>query len=170
MMIEKGSGKPEPFFGNHILAQPNGTDPAQSRFPCTEQMRIPREETNMKKFALIAGTCVALAFAGANVALADDCSGHNHDTGTIVGGVGGAAIGGLASHSIVGAVAGGVIGGLAGNAIDRDQDCAHQAQEERHDEHQAYNNGYADGAADASAPPPPADRDDVTVYREPGDR
>jgi hypothetical protein len=123
----------------------------------------------MKKFALIAGAALALTFAGANGAFADDCSGHDHDTGTILGGVGGATIGGLASHSVVGAVIGGVVGGVAGNAIDRDQDCAHQqAREERHGEHQAYNDGYADGAAAASAPPPPSD--DVTVYREPGDR
>jgi hypothetical protein len=123
----------------------------------------------MKKFARIAGAALALTFAGASGAFADDCTGHDHDTGTILGGVGGAAIGGLASHSIVGAVVGGVVGGVAGNAIDRSQDCAHeQAREERHDDHQAYNDGYADGTAAASAPPPPSD--DVTVYREPGDR
>lgn len=77
----------------------------------------------MNRFALIATAAAALTFAGTGAALADDCSGHSHDTGTAVGAVGGAAIGGLASHSVVGAVAGAVVGGVAGNAIDRSQDC-----------------------------------------------
>jgi hypothetical protein len=125
----------------------------------------------MKKFALIAGLGLALTFTGASAALADDCSGHSHDTGTAVGAVGGAAIGGLASHSIVGAVVGGVVGGVAGNAIDRGQDCAHQADERDRDAHQAYNDGYSDRAAEeARSPSPDRDRDDVTIYREPGDR
>jgi outer membrane lipoprotein SlyB len=132
----------------------------------------------MKRFVITAGTCLALTFAGANVAMADDCTGHSHDTGTILGGVGGATIGGLASHSVAGAVVGGVVGGVAGNAIDRNQDCANQqAREERHeDQRDAYNQGYADRSAEETAPPPveaiPAPRadDDVTVYREPGDR
>ncbi len=122
----------------------------------------------MKRFALIATTAVALTIGGAGAAFADDCTGHDHDTGTIVGGVGGAAIGGLATHSVVGAVVGGVAGGLIGNSVDRSQDCAHQAAREDRDAHQAYNEGYEDRAAEESAPPPPSDRD-VTVYREPGD-
>jgi len=70
-------------------------------------------------FALIAGTAGAFA---------DACSGHSHDTGTILGAGGGALIGGLASHSVVGAVVGGVAGGFAGNAIARSSDCDHHAR------------------------------------------
>jgi hypothetical protein len=122
---------------------------------------------DMNRFALIATAAAALTFAGTGAALADDCTGHSHDTGTAVGAVAGAAIGGIASHSIVGAVAGAVVGGVAGNAIDRDQDCAKQAERENRDTHDAYNQGYEDRAAqeDTRPAPPP----DVTVYREPGD-
>ena len=130
----------------------------------------------MKKLLLITGTALALSLAGASAAMADDCTGRNHDTGTIVGGVGGAAIGGLASHNVGGAVVGGVVGALAGNAIDRSQDCAKQAdREERRDERDAYNQGYEDRAQEEVPPPvvetpaPRYDDDDVTVYREPGD-
>jgi len=121
----------------------------------------------MNRFALIATAAAALSFAGAGAAWADDCTGHNHDTGTVLGAAGGATIGGLASHSVVGAVVGGVVGGVAGNAIDRDQDCAKQADREDRDTHDAYNQGYEDRAAqEQPAPPRP---DGVTVYREPGD-
>ena len=121
----------------------------------------------MNRFALIATAAAALTFAGTGAALADDCTGHNHDTGTVLGAAGGATIGGLASHSIVGAVVGGVVGGVAGNAIDRDQDCAKQAERNDRDSHDAYNQGYEDRAAQEDVRPAP--RDDVTVYREPGD-
>src|SRR3954470_5597565 len=61
---------------------------------------------------------------GAGAALADDCSGRDHTTGTVLGAAGGAAIGGVATHNAGGAIAGAVVGGLAGNAIARSQDCA----------------------------------------------
>lgn len=103
----------------------------------------------MNRFALIAAASAFLTIGGVGAAFADDCSGHSHDTGTAVGAVGGAAIGGLASHSIAGAVVGGVVGGVAGNAIARDQDCGdHQARAEDRDRHQAYNDGYEDRAAE----------------------
>lgn len=106
----------------------------------------------MRNLALIAVTSAFLAL-GANAALADECSGHDHDTGTALGAVGGAAIGGLASHSVVGAVAGGVVGGFAGNAIARSNDCDHQARveddRERADANaRAYDQGYADRAVE----------------------
>ena len=78
----------------------------------------------MNHLAKFAAAAVLLG-AGTTTALADSCSGHSHDTGTVLGAGGGALIGGLASHSVVGAVVGGVAGGLAGNAIARDQDCRH---------------------------------------------
>lgn len=130
----------------------------------------------MKKFAIVAGALAALTF-GSHAALADDCSGRSHDTGTIVGGVGGAAIGGLASHSVVGALAGGVLGGLAGNAIERSQDCNKSAEREDRAARRAYNDGYQDRAAEeAEATTVYPDRTvtsypdrDVTIYRGPGD-
>ena len=81
----------------------------------------------MKSFGRIVAAASLALVAGMGSAYADGCSGHGHDTGTTVGAVGGAAIGGLASHSIVGAVVGGVAGGLAGNAIARSSDCNHRA-------------------------------------------
>jgi hypothetical protein len=67
-----------------------------------------------------------LTIAAANTAYADGCSGRDHSTGTVVGAVGGAAIGGVATHNVGGAVVGGVLGGLAGNAIARSEDCNRQ--------------------------------------------
>jgi hypothetical protein len=119
----------------------------------------------MNRIAMIAVASAFLAIGGVAPAIADDCSGHDHDTGTAVGAVGGAAIGGLASHSIVGAVVGGVVGGVAGNAIARDQDCDHQAAEDRARD-QAYNDDYADRAAQDDRV---RRENEGTVYREPGD-
>ena len=81
----------------------------------------------MKSFGRIVAAAALALSAGSGAAYADNCSGHNHDTGTALGAAGGAAIGGLASHSIVGAVVGGVAGGFAGNAIARSGDCNHRA-------------------------------------------
>ena len=64
-----------------------------------------------------------ISFVGVGTAWADDCSGHDHTAGTVVGAAGGAAIGGAASHDAGGAIAGAIVGGLAGNAIARSQDC-----------------------------------------------
>ncbi|HEY0107243.1 MAG TPA: glycine zipper domain-containing protein [Rhizomicrobium sp.] len=64
--------------------------------------------------------------AGTTGALADACSGHGHTTGTVLGAVGGGAIGSAVSHGSLGGVLGGaVLGGLAGNAVSRDMDCRH---------------------------------------------
>ena len=67
----------------------------------------------MRSFGRIVAAAALLTGLGLGSAYADACSGRSHDTGTAVGAVGGAAIGGLASHSVVGAVVGGVAGGLA---------------------------------------------------------
>jgi len=72
------------------------------------------------KCALLVGL---LTTAAAGTAFADDCTGRDHTTGTVLGALGGAAIGGAASHDAGGAVAGAVVGGLAGNAIARSEDC-----------------------------------------------
>jgi len=91
------------------------------------------------KCAAVAGF---LACASGGTALADDCSGRDHTAGTVIGALGGAAIGGAASHDAGGAVAGAVVGGLAGNAIARAQDCD-RTQEGRGD----YGRGYGGGVA-----------------------
>jgi uncharacterized protein YcfJ len=74
----------------------------------------------------VAAATMALA-ATTVVAHADSCSGHSHTTGTILGAVGGGAIGSAVSHgSLGGVVIGATAGGLAGNAISRDIDCHHR--------------------------------------------
>ena len=81
----------------------------------------------LKKIALAASTAALLLGLGATGALADDCSGRNHDTGTVLGAVGGGVIGGAASHGNgLGILGGALLGGLAGNAISRDMDCNDQ--------------------------------------------
>ena len=86
----------------------------------------------MRHLALMAAAASFALIAGTSSAVADDCSGHDHTTGTVVGAGGGALIGGLATHSVAGVVIGGVVGGLAGNTIARSNDC------ERQDERSAY--------------------------------
>jgi uncharacterized protein YcfJ len=86
---------------------------------------------------ILAATAIVLG-AGTAVAEADSCSGHNHATGTVLGAVGGGALGGAASHGNIGGVVGGaVLGGLAGNAISRGIDCNHRYEHGRyyHDGH-----------------------------------
>ena len=80
----------------------------------------------MKRFATMAAATLIALGAGTLSASADACSGRSHDTGTALGALGGAAIGGLASHNLAGAAIGGVAGGFAGNAIARSQDCNHR--------------------------------------------
>jgi osmotically inducible lipoprotein OsmB len=78
-------------------------------------------------FALMAGT------TGAN---ADGCSGRSHNTGTVVGAVGGGLIGNAISHgSAVGVIGGAVAGGLAGNAISRSSDCNNGRYDRGYDNH-----------------------------------
>ena len=91
----------------------------------------------MKRFTKIAGASALALIAGTVAASADACSGHSHQTGTLLGAGGGALVGGLASHSVVGAVVGGVAGGFAGNAIARSSDCNHHARHRYsyHDRH-----------------------------------
>jgi Glycine zipper len=100
----------------------------------------------MKHFALLAAASALALASNIAPAAADGCSGHDHDTGTVVGGVGGAAIVGLASHSVVGAVVGGVAGALAGNAIARSEDCDHHARAGVNDRRDAYEAGRDDQA------------------------
>jgi uncharacterized protein YcfJ len=74
---------------------------------------------------ILAASAIALG-AGTIAAQADSCSGHNHTTGTVLGAVGGGAIGSAATHGSLGGVLGGaVLGGLAGNAVSRGIDCNH---------------------------------------------
>ena len=90
---------------------------------------------------LLAAVTFALG-AGTVSAYADSCSGHGHGTGTVLGAVGGGAIGSAASHgSLGGVVAGAVIGGLAGNAISRDIDC-NGGRHGRHQSRYYYRHGH----------------------------
>ncbi|HXS07171.1 MAG TPA: glycine zipper domain-containing protein [Rhizomicrobium sp.] len=98
----------------------------------------------MKQFAKIAAASAIALIAGTAGAYADACSGHSHETGTLLGAGGGALVGGLASHSVVGAVVGGVAGGFAGNAIARSSDCDHHARHRYsyHDRHGRIHYAY----------------------------
>ena len=96
----------------------------------------------MRYIVLTAAASALLALSSFSAASADECSGQNHDTGTVVGAVGGAAIGGLATRSAGGAIAGAVIGGLAGNAIARSEDCKATVNRQN----QAYDAGREDQA------------------------
>src|SRR3954467_1287794 len=75
------------------------------------------------KIARTSAIAGLIGLLSAGAAYADDCSGRDHTTGTVLGAAGGAAIGGVATHNAGGAIAGAVVGGLAGNAIARSQDC-----------------------------------------------
>jgi uncharacterized protein YcfJ len=94
-----------------------------------EEVEIPMLNGMTKAFA--AGLLVL--GASTTVTQADQCSGHSHTTGTVVGAVGGGVLGGAVTHGSLGGVAGGaVLGGLAGNAISRDMDCRHRHHRHRY--------------------------------------
>ncbi len=92
---------------------------------------------------ILAAAALALG-AGTTGALADACSGHRHTTGTVLGAVGGGAIGSAVSHgSIVGVLGGAVLGGLAGNAVSRGADCDHRYHRARYERSRYYyRNGH----------------------------
>src|SRR5580704_19098332 len=81
----------------------------------------------LKRFAMTASVAALMLGLGATGAFADDCSGSDHTTGTVLGAAGGGIIGGVASHGNgLGIIGGALLGGLAGNAISRDMDCDDQ--------------------------------------------
>jgi len=87
----------------------------------------------VKRASLILATAILALGAMTSSAYADRCSGRNHNTGTVVGAVGGGLIGNAITHgSAVGVVGGAVAGGLAGNAIQRDGDCNRGGRQPRH--------------------------------------
>jgi|SRR5665213_782297 len=90
------------------------------------------------KFVQYSTVACVMSLLSAGAAYADDCSGRDHTTGTVLGAAGGAAIGGVASHDAGGAIAGAVLGGLAGNAIARSQDCNRQTYEGRTNDQRGY--------------------------------
>jgi len=106
----------------------------------------------MKHLALMTAAASFALIAGPGSAVADDCSGRDHTTGTVVGAGGGALIGGLAPRSVGGAVVGGVVGGLAGNAIARSNDCERQDERtgrEDRDRQRAYDDQQRQHAYDS---------------------
>jgi len=85
----------------------------------------------MTRLALFAGTAV-LALGLNAMPAAAACNG-DASTETVLGAGSGAAVGGLASHSIAGAAIGGIAGGLIGNAIGHSnnrEDCRREAYNE----------------------------------------
>jgi uncharacterized protein YcfJ len=87
----------------------------------------------LKRTSFILAAAILALSAGTVAANADNCSGHSHPTGTVVGAVGGGLIGSAITHgSAVGVVGGAVAGGLAGNAIERDSDCNGRRYDSRH--------------------------------------
>lgn len=97
-------------------------------------------------FNRISLTAIAaiLTLGAATIAAdADSCSGRNHNTGTVVGAVGGGLIGNAITHgSAVGVVGGAVAGGLAGNAISRSSDCRHGSRYRQADGRSYYYDRY----------------------------
>jgi hypothetical protein len=90
----------------------------------------------LAKYSALAGF---VSILGVGAAWADDCSGRDHTTGTVIGAAGGAAIGGVATRGDAGGViAGAVIGGLAGNAISRSEDCNRQTDDRRSYDQRGY--------------------------------
>jgi hypothetical protein len=95
----------------------------------------------MTRFALMATTAALLTFGGANLAFADDCTGHDHSGATAAGAVG---------------------GGLIGNSIARSDDCERTEARDRAyaDDRDGPPPRYNDNAPpppryDDNAPPPP---------------
>ena len=87
----------------------------------------------LKRASLILASAILALGAVTVAANADRCSGRNHNTGTVVGAVGGGLIGSAITHgSAVGLVGGAVAGGLTGNAIERDRDCSRGSRHYRH--------------------------------------
>jgi surface antigen len=92
----------------------------------------------LKRLAISAAAAALMLGLGATGAFADDCSGKDHTTGTVLGAAGGGIIGGFASHGNgLGIVGGALLGGLAGNAISRDMDCNDQKYAAR-----SYNDSF----------------------------
>ena len=78
----------------------------------------------MLKKTVLAMATAALMLGASGAAFADECSGRDHSTGTVLGALGGSLLGGFASHGNgLGIIGGAILGGLAGNAISRDMDC-----------------------------------------------
>ncbi len=93
-----------------------------------------------KQVTFTLAIAIVALLGGTTAANADACSGRNHNTGTVIGAVGGGLIGNAITHgSAVGVVGGAVAGGLAGNAIARDGDCGNRKDGRRYDRnHRAY--------------------------------
>ena len=74
----------------------------------------------MLKKTVLAMATTALMLGASGAAFADECSGRDHSTGTVLGALGGSLLGGFASHGNgLGIIGGAILGGLAGNAISR---------------------------------------------------
>jgi hypothetical protein len=129
-----------------------GTASAATRFlsvrgglAVIRQGRFSAQEIDMTRLALIAGAAV-FALSSATIPASAACNG-DASTETVLGAGSGAAVGGLASHSIGGAAIGGIAGGLIGNAIGQSnnrEDCRREAY---YEDRQAYYDRQADRQA-----------------------
>jgi len=104
--------------------------------------QLEEQEADMTRLALIAGTALLAIGATAMPAVAA-CNG-DASTETVLGAGSGAAVGGLASHSIAGAAIGGVAGGVIGNAIGHSNNREDCRREARAEERAYYRDRYHD--------------------------
>ena len=66
----------------------------------------------MLKKSILAAAAAALTLGLSGTAFADECSGRDHSTGTVLGALGGGLLGGFASHGNgLGIIGGAVLGG-----------------------------------------------------------
>jgi osmotically inducible lipoprotein OsmB len=85
------------------------------------------------RMSTLAVAALLVVGTSGSAAYADACSGRNHNTGSVLGAVGGGLIGNaMTGGGAVGIVGGAVAGGLAGNAIERDLDCKRGRHYDRH--------------------------------------
>jgi hypothetical protein len=107
----------------------------------SRESKTRRSDPMLKRASLILASALLALGAATGAANADRCSGRNHNTGTVVGAVGGGLIGSaITNGSAVGVVGGAVAGGLAGNAVERDSDCNRNANRgaRHHQRHKVY--------------------------------
>ena len=97
----------------------------------------------LKRTSFILAAAIFALGAVSTGAMADNCSGRSHPTGSILGAVGGGLIGSAITHgSAVGVVGGAVAGGLAGNAVERSRDCGRRTYRSSDRRHYYYDRDH----------------------------
>jgi len=106
----------------------------------------------MRRTLMVLGVVAAVA-APSLASASDYCGQRAHDrrvTGTVLGGVGGALIGGAIGHSGTGALLGGLGGAVIGNQVARTSCDRHYAYRNRTRYAHHYDNRYYNNAAYAA--------------------